>query len=78
MGARSKTLVPYYKLILECKHKAGFLHQGYIHLRPSESEFPHVLESLGDSDTHFGFKVTDTKKWLRKPATIKDLHTTMS
>jgi len=46
--------------------------------RPSESEFSHVLESLGDSDPHLGFGATDTKKWLRKPVTVKDLHTIMS
>lgn len=58
--------------------KAGILLQGYLYPRPSESEFPHVLKSLGDSDTHFGFRATDTKKWLRKPVTIKDLYTIMT
>lgn len=34
--------------------------------RHSESEFPCVSESLGDSDIHFRFRATITKKWLRR------------
>lgn len=47
---------------------------GYIHPRPSESEFPHVLESLGDSDTHSGLRATDIKKWLKESVSVKHLY----
>lgn len=63
-----------HKLILAWKCKAVLLHQGFIYPGPSASEFARVLESfLGDSDTHFGFRATDTKKGLGRVCLYKRL-----